>query len=140
MDIIIHLVIKFVEINYMYVKIVDIHQLIQRIIMNISKVFIHIHHLYIDIMIKDNLNLIQIHHQIIIRQDQTDHFHHHWKTIWNRIECIFFLFFLYEEISIKIIKIIIKIFLYALEIHEKIILWVHIERRKRRWYLSMNID
>jgi hypothetical protein len=46
----------------MYVKIVDIHQLIQQIIMNILKIFIHIHHLYIDIMIKDNLNLIQIHY------------------------------------------------------------------------------
>lgn len=56
MDLTILMDTKVVGINYMCAKIVDIHQQIQRIIMNISKIFIHIRHFFIDIMIKDNLN------------------------------------------------------------------------------------
>jgi len=67
----------------MFVKIVDIHQMIQQIIMNILKFYIHILHFYIVIMIKDNLNSIQIHLQ--------HHHHHHQIIIWNRIKNIYFL-------------------------------------------------
>ena len=66
--------IKFVEISYMYVKIVDIRLLIQPIIMGISKVFILIHHLYIGIMIEDNLNLIH-NHYYRLRVCQIDQFY-----------------------------------------------------------------
>jgi hypothetical protein len=84
----------------MYVKIVDIHQLVQQIIMNILKLFIHIHQFYIDIMIKGNLNLIRI-HQYLLKAHRIGRFYQMTIIIFNdNVEIYFFLLrFMYSLLT-----------------------------------------